>query len=209
MANASTKWFDRCSVLEPSFYARDTLTVAKSLLGKILVVKVRGAMTAARIVEVEAYTGNDPAAHSFRGRTPRSAPMFEHPGRAYVYFIYGMYEMLNFVTEHEGHPGAVLIRAGEPLQGEAVIKRRRKGAARAQWTNGPGRLCRALGVPMSYNRESLQGPKIWVLDDGFKPESISTSPRVGIRQAVDRPWRFFITGNSFVSRVKENRGAFV
>ena len=198
------------SALPPEFYARHTLEVARDLLGKIVIVDSRG-LTAARIVEVEAYRADDLASHSARGKTPRSAPLFEQPGRAYVYFIYGMHEMLNFVTEPDGDAGAVLIRAVEPIYGEDLMARRRKGVREADWTNGPGRLCRALGIRMSHNRASLQGPKIWVVDDGWRgpSASMSVSPRVGISQAKEEPWRFFLTGHPQVSRAPQNRAAKV
>ncbi len=179
------------SPLSTDFYSRDTLSVARDLLGKILIVDTK-CLTVSRIVEVEAYSGDDPASHSSRGMTPRCAPMFEVPGRAYVYFIYGMYEMLNFVTEPKGQPGAVLIRAVEPLVGlEGVGKLR---------TNGPGKLTRALGVEMSHNREPLQGPRFWVADDGFRPPEIAASGRIGIREATERQWRFFVPDHPCVSR---------
>lgn len=192
------------SVLPPSFYSRNTLQVAYDLLGKILIVSDQGAFSGGRIAETEAYRADDPASHSSRGKTARTAPMFESPGHAYVYFVYGMYEMLNFVTEPEGEAGAVLIRALEPLYGLDHIKKRRKKALPKDWTNGPGRLARALGIKMKDNRESLQGPRLFVLDDGYRPASVHSSPRVGISQAQEIHWRFYISHHPHVSRVKEN-----
>jgi DNA-3-methyladenine glycosylase len=130
--------------------------------------------------------------------------MFGEPGRAYVYFIYGMYEMLNFVTERKGYPGAVLIRALEPLTGEELMGRRRRGQSRSHWTNGPGRLCRALGIRMSHNGLGLVGPEIQVVDDGFVPEVVHCSPRIGISAATEVDWRYYVAGNPFVSKAKEN-----
>ncbi len=198
--------------LARSFYERDTVAVAKDLLGKVLWVDdAEGEPCAVRIVETEAYRENDPASHSCRGETPRSAIMFKNPGVAYVYFIYGMYEMLNFVTEPSGTAGAVLIRAGEPVAGvERMLARRHDRARaytskqRAELAAGPGKLCRALGIRMSDNGQSLEGPRIRVVDDGFAPDSISASPRVGITQAKDTLWRFFVTGNPHVSRAPQN-----
>ena len=135
--------------------------------------------------------------------------MFEEPGRAYVYFIYGMYEMLNFVTEPVGIPGAVLIRAVEPLDGLEWIERRRKGIVRRDWTNGPGRLTRALGIQRKHNRASLAGPALFVADDGFRPAAVCCSPRVGISAGRRLPWRFFIKGHPDVSPAKENQLARV
>ncbi|MGE0614863.1 MAG: DNA-3-methyladenine glycosylase [Bacteriovoracia bacterium] len=200
----------RRKLLPRRFFARDTHEVARDLLGKVLVVRqARGPyeqITAGRIVETEAYMGDDPASHSATGKTARTSPMFEAAGIAYVYFIYGMYEMLNFVTEAEHVPGAVLIRAVEPLEGFALMRRRR-GPSRRDWTNGPGRLCRAMGIRMKHNRASLRGPELFVYDDGFRSAAIHVSPRVGITKAIEQEWRYFIAGNPYVSRSRQNRAA--
>jgi len=212
----SKKDWANSQLLPVSFYARDTLEVSRALLGKVLVVRSqlqsgfrhRTVITAARIVETEAYSGKDPASHSARGETPRSSVMFGEPGVAYVYLIYGMYPMLNFVTESKGIAGAVLIRAVEPLEGEEIMLERRKTArSRFDLTSGPGRLCQAMGIQLKHNRESLLGPTIEVREDGFVPKQISASPRVGIRVGTDRMWRFFITDHPFVSRVPQNAQA--
>jgi DNA-3-methyladenine glycosylase len=191
--------------LEPDFYADHTLKVAKNLLGKVLyarrVYRGREEIVAGRIVETEAYRADDPASHSCRGETPRSKIMFGDPGVAYVYFIYGMYEMLNFVTEPRGEAGAVLIRAVEPLIGEELMQKRRKTArTRQSLTSGPGKLCRAFGIEMHHNGKSLQGPELWVEDDGSQAGKISVSPRIGITQGKDKLWRFYLAENSFVSK---------
>jgi len=133
--------------------------------------------------------------------------MFGEPGRAYVYFIYGMYQMLNFVTEAKGTPGAVLIRALEPVDGLSLMRKRRGGCALRDLTSGPGKLAQALGIGRSHNRMPLQGPGIVVWSDGFQPQRIMRSKRVGIRLATELHWRFFIDGNPFVSRARENAGA--
>jgi DNA-3-methyladenine glycosylase len=130
--------------------------------------------------------------------------MFGIPGLAYVYFIYGMYEMLNFVTEPQGFPGAVLIRAVEPIHGEEWMFQNRPCKTRSELTNGPGKLCRAMGIEMKHNGQSLQGPIFYVADDQVRPLSISRSERVGIRLGKDKLWRFFVTGNPFVSRAPQN-----
>ncbi len=197
------------------FYNQNTVQVAQDLLGKILIVKSdsgyplehpQAGLTLGRIVETEAYRGDDPASHSCRGETPRSSIMFGSPGVAYVYFIYGMYEMLNCVTEPNGYPGAVLIRAVEPLGGEALMVARRKRSSQKELASGPGRLCQAMGIKMSYNGTGLQGPLIYICDDGFKVGLISQSSRIGIRVGIEKQWRFFLNGNLFVSRVRqENR----
>lgn len=220
MASSSTSSSARSSgdnraearLLPSSFYGRDTLEVARDLLGKILVVRAGpgGRPLSARIVETEAYSGKDPASHSCRGPTPRCAVMFGPPGVSYVYFIYGMYEMLNFVTEAKGRAGAVLIRAAEPVWGsEEGMRRRRGGKVRhdRELAAGPGKLCRALGIRMSHNGLGLQGPELQVFDDGCRPAEVSVSPRVGIREGTDKFWRFFIAGNPSVSRAPQNREA--
>jgi DNA-3-methyladenine glycosylase len=203
-------------VLPKSFFERHTVRVAPELLGKVLLVRSRpsepwdsprAGVTAARIVETEAYRAGDPASHSARGNTPRTSVMFGAPGHAYVYFIYGMYEMLNFVTEPVGKPGAVLIRAVEPLAGERMMARRRKVRDRHSLTNGPGKLTIALGIRRDHNGASLAGPSLVVVDDGYRPEAIAASPRVGISEGQDKLWRFFIRGNGFVSRTRENADA--
>jgi DNA-3-methyladenine glycosylase len=202
--------------LARSFYGRETLEVARDLLGKVLTVSSVEGECSGRIVETEAYSGDDPASHSAKGETPRASIMFGEPGVAYVYFIYGMYEMINFVTEPKGHAGAVLIRALEPLRGEALMQRRRalgravvKPLKSWELASGPGKLCRALGVQMRHNGAKLSGPEVIVSDDGYEPESVSVSPRVGITAAKDKPWRFFVTGNRCVSRAPQNTQAKV
>jgi DNA-3-methyladenine glycosylase len=194
-----------------SFFGRSTHQVARELLGKILVSRSRGIRSTGRIVETEAYVGEiDPAAHCYRGKTPRSSIMYGPPGRAYVYFIYGMYEMLNFVTEAEGIPGAVLVRALEPLEGISAMKRRR-GVAKAdrELCNGPGKLCQAMGIPLAWNHKPLDSPDFHLVDDGFEWEDsgVMKSPRVGITGGTEHFWRYFPAENRFVSRVPENKKA--
>jgi DNA-3-methyladenine glycosylase len=197
--------------LDADFFARSTLNVAQDLLGKVLIAaEYKKALVAGRIVETEAYRSDDPASHSFKGRTPRASIMFEDPGVAYVYFIYGMYEMLNFVTEPKGQAGAVLIRGIEPLVGEEVMRRRRKKLGknprtRHDLTSGPGKLCRSFGIDMKHNGLLLRKPTLWVVDDGFKAGRIRVSPRVGISQGKDKFWRYYIEENSFVSRSPLNK----
>jgi DNA-3-methyladenine glycosylase len=143
--------------------------------------------------------------------------MFGPPGVAYVYLIYGMYEMLNFVTEPKAQAGAVLIRALDPCAAEvAMMRQRSKGRAaqakplrRQELASGPGKLCRALGIQLSDNGTSLQGPRLTVEDDGYLPERVSISPRVGITAGTDRFWRFFISGHPCVSRAPQNAQARV
>jgi DNA-3-methyladenine glycosylase len=190
-------FFQSAELLGSDFYNRHTVTVARELLGKLLCVRSNtkkrwedpaAQVTVARILEVEAYRADDPASHSARGLTPRNAPMFGPPGHAYVYFIYGMYRMLNCVTEPEGEPGAVLIRAVLPIFGQELMRQRRSGQPRL--ADGPGRLCEAMGIQMAHNRVPLQGPEICLLDDGYLFGKIQSTSRIGIREGKDRLWRF-------------------
>jgi len=193
-------------VLPREFYLDPPDVVARKLLGKVLIRKYEGERLTGRIVEVEAYFGlDDPAAHTFVGKTPRNAVLFGPPGFAYVYFIYGMHFCLNFSCEPDGQPGGVLLRALEPLAGLETMARLRGLAPDANprlLTSGPGRLCQALGI----TRETHNGIDVTsrrsglhVEDDGFAPGDVLALPRVGIRKAAERPLRFVIAGNRFVS----------
>lgn len=186
--------------LPRSFYRRDTLTVARELLGCILARReADGAWTCGRIVETEAYIGvDDPACHAAAGLTPRTEVMYGEPGRAYVYFTYGMHHLLNIVTEPAGVPAAVLIRALHPLAGTERMSRRR--GDHRELTAGPSRLCQALGIDLSLNRTPLQGPVLVVRSEGLCAMPVLCGPRVGIRRGTDRPWRFWIGGDPWVSR---------
>ncbi len=192
--------------LERDFYARDTLTVARELLGKRLVRHLEGRRVSGRIVEVEAYIGrDDKACHAARGRTPRNAAMFGPPGHAYVYFIYGMHYCFNIVTEQKGFPAAVLIRALEPCEGIEIMRQRRGGRDDTELTNGPAKLCYALGIDRALNGADLcTGDKLWVEEDiTTEKDEILAGPRIGIkgdRRALTIPWRFWIKDNPFVSR---------
>ena len=173
--------------------------MARDCLGKIL---VRGA-AAGRIVEVEAYLGvDDRAAHAWRGITDRTRVIFGPPGHAYVYFIYGMYECLNFVCEPEGMAGCVLIRALEPLAGVGIMRRRRPTARRIEdLASGPGKLTLAMGITRKLNGADLvEGPLEVRRPIDESPFEIQTTPRIGIRHCADWPLRFVIAGNRFVSR---------
>ncbi|MGP0072472.1 MAG: DNA-3-methyladenine glycosylase [Bryobacteraceae bacterium] len=185
--------------LQRDFYARPAVEVARDCLGKILV--HRGA--AGRIVEVEAYLGvDDRAAHAWAGITDRTRVIFGAPGHAYVYFIYGLYECLNFVCEPEGMAGCVLIRALEPLAGLGVMRRRRPTARGIEdLASGPGKLTLAMGITRKLNGADLvKGPlQVRRPIDEARFE-IQTTPRIGIRHCADWPLRFVIAGNRFVSR---------
>jgi len=181
--------------LPKSFFARATVQVAKELLGKVIEVNnFKG-----RIVETEAY-GKDPASHAFK-KTERSAIMFDTTGQVYVYLIYGMYNCINFTTEKEGEPGAVLIRAVEPLNKHNVLKKIRKTDKIINFCSGPGKLCQAFNITKLHNDTPL-GEKIKVFDDDYKVGQIARSSRVGIKDALHLKWRFFIQDNEFVSKVK-------
>lgn len=189
------------------FYSRSPDAVGRELLGKVLIRRYKGEELSGRIVEVEAYFGEgDPAAHAFAGKTARNAVLFGPPGRAYVYFIYGMYSCLNVSCEPDGQAGGVLFRALEPLTGQAIMARLRglPDSAKPQLlTSGPGRLCEALEITRAeHNGLDLtdEAAELRIVDDGFRPGSILATPRIGISKAMERPHRFLIEGNAFVSR---------
>ncbi|HUO30643.1 MAG TPA: DNA-3-methyladenine glycosylase [Bryobacteraceae bacterium] len=186
-------------ILPRAFYSRPTIEVARDLLGKLL---VHGA-TSGIIVETEAYLGGDDlAAHSARGITPRTRVIFGPPGHAYVYFIYGMYECVNLVTEPDGQPGAVLIRALEPVGGIETMQRRRPAARKLHdLTSGPGRLTLALGITRAQNGVDVTRGELTVRTPRHsEPFAIEVTPRIGIRHCTDWPLRFIIKDNPFVSR---------
>ena len=186
------------------FFARGTVQVARSLLGSVLIHRCEDGVTAGRIVETEAYLRDDPACHASRGMTPRNAPMFGPPGRAYVYFIYGMYHCFNVVTAPKGVGEAVLIRALEPLVGLPLMARRRGTGDERAFCSGPGKLVLAMGIGREHNGISLlRGPLRILPHDSYPwegPRRIKASPRVGISLAADLPLRFHLAGNPFVSR---------
>jgi DNA-3-methyladenine glycosylase len=199
--------FDRAQgKLGRDFYRRSTLTVARELLGKRLVRVVDDQRLSGLIVEVEAYIGEDDAAcHAACGRTSRNEVMYGPPGVAYVYFIYGMHHCLNAVTEEEGFPAAVLIRALEPLEGLEIMRRHRPGRPDGELTNGPAKLCQALVIDRSFNGVDLCTGEVLFIEKGrtVTPEEIGASPRIGIKAdelARSVPWRFYVKGNDFVSR---------
>jgi len=191
--------------LEKQFFERPTLELAAKLLGKIFVRRMEGdSVLKGRIVETEAYLGfGDEACHAWRGRTERNGMMFAEPGKLYVYFTYGSHYMLNIVSEPEHTAGAVLIRAMEPLAGESFMRERRNTALATELMSGPGKLTRALGIDRSCNGLSLFEGEFHLENAPELPEeSIGTSTRVGITRSRDLPWRKFIIGNPYVSRIK-------
>ena len=195
------------------FFLRDTLTVARALLGQRLVRHMDGQRIAGRIVETEAYIGQeDLACHAARGRTERNAAMFEAGGHAYVYFIYGMHYCFNVVTEREGFGAAVLVRALEPCEGMAQMRLRRGGRDGTELANGPARLCYALGIDRALNGvDMVTSEKLWIECDLAVPDDrVATGPRVGVRgdeRALTVPWRFWIRGNPYVSRSQVASGS--
>jgi DNA-3-methyladenine glycosylase len=198
--------------ITPDLFAQSTLEVARRLVGMELVSGVDGEVVSGRIVEAEAYLGpDDPASHAAGGPTARSAIMFGPPGVAYVYLIYGMHHCLNVVTRPAGSPGAVLIRALEPKTGLETMARRRLGARprqerslfRRDLCNGPGKLCQALGVDLTWNRlpfGSGTGKGKWLqLEQVDNPVRLVTTPRIGISKAAGRPYRFVDAGSGCLS----------
>jgi DNA-3-methyladenine glycosylase len=172
--------------------AAPTVEAARGLLGCVLVRRERGHVCAVRIVETEAYLGpEDPAAHAFSGRTPRTEPLFGPPGTVYVYFVYGMHHCLNLAVDRDGFPGCVLVRAAEPLAGSALAP----DACR-----GPGRLCRALGIDTSLSgRHLFEADPPLTLREGEPPARVVVAPRVGLRRAADRLLRFCDAASAAVS----------
>jgi DNA-3-methyladenine glycosylase len=188
-------------VLPVSFYAGPTLQVARDLLGCYLCRREDEAYTVGRIVEVEAYIGeDDPACHAAAGRTPRTRVLYGRPGRAYVYFTYGMHHLFNCVTERIGYPAAVLVRALRPVAGIRSMRSRRGEGLPRDLARGPARLCRALGIDLRHNEVSLNGPELFICGGGAESWNIRAGPRVGIRRATELPWRFWIDGDPHVTR---------
>lgn len=194
--------------LPREFYTRsNVVTVARELLGKLLVVPTRNkTRVSGRIVEVEAYRGpQDRAAHSYGGRrTKRTETMYGIGGTAYVFFVYGMYNQFNVVTGAAESPHAVLIRAVEPLEGIELMRKRRHGQPDHNLTNGPGKLCVALDIDRRLDDADLLGDRVWLEDGEPIPRSrILSGPRIGIDYAQewkDKPWRFWLKDSPFVSR---------
>ena len=187
--------------LPKAFFERNTLEVAKDLLGHLLLHEGPRRRLVGRVVEVEAYRGpKDPASHAYR-RTPRSQIMWGPPGTAYVYFTYGNHYCINVVTEPQGTAGAVLLRAVEPLEGIGLMRRRRgTGDNDRLLTSGPGRLTQAMGIGRNHNGVDLTRPPLFLARGPTARPPIASSPRIGIRAAAGRPWRFYIPANPYVSR---------
>ncbi len=181
--------------LRRSFFARSVHEVAPELIGATLLVNGAGGV----IVEVEAYHHTDPAAHSYAGMTERNAVMFGPPGHAYVYRSYGIHWCLNFVCEREGSASAVLIRALQPSEGLAAMRRRRRLRDERALCSGPGKLCQALAVTHKHNGLALDAPPFAIFARAEKVE-IARGPRIGISKAADKPWRYALKGSRFLSK---------
>jgi DNA-3-methyladenine glycosylase len=205
-------------ILPREFYARPTLEVARDLIGKVLVHDTPAGTTSGVIVEVEAYIGeSDPACHAAPGPTTRNAPLYGPPGIAYVYLNYGIHYLVNAVTEPEGSPAAVLIRALDPFEGEERMRRRRARStgrrasafARADLCRGPGNLTRALGITLRENRLDLTSGPLRIEDRGLPSPAVRWTRRIGITVGVEREWRCYAAANESVSRKRSgesNRG---
>ena len=194
--------------LPREFYTRpDVLIVARDLLGKLLVVPgPNGERVSGKIVEVESYRGpEDRASHAYGGRrTKRTETMYQPGGIAYVYFVYGMYYQFNVVSNVEDIPHAILVRALEPVEGVELMRVRRHSHPDRNLTNGPGKLCIAMGIDRQLDGADLLGDKVWIEDyESISPRRIVKGPRIGIDYAekwIDKPWRFWIRDNVYVSR---------
>jgi DNA-3-methyladenine glycosylase len=203
--------------LPRAFYDRPTLDVARELIGKVLVHRRQGVVTAGVIVEVEAYIGEaDPACHAAPGPTLRNAPLYGPPGFAYVYLNYGIHCLVNVVTEAAGRPAAVLIRALDPLEGVEVMRRRRGRPAkgrraggpaetpRTDLCRGPGNLTMAMGITLRENRVDMVGERLFIEDRGLATGPLKWGPRIGIRVGTDRLWRVWADGHAAVSRTSKS-----
>jgi DNA-3-methyladenine glycosylase len=206
-----TQTTDEFTPLSADFFRQDALTVARALVGTRLVREMPSSdgRLVGRVVETEAYTQDDPAFHGWGlydeetdqlKREGRGYELFGAPGTGYVYLCYGIHWLLNVVTDPEGTGGAALIRAVEPLQGEDAMRERR-GQTGAALTNGPGKLTDAFGVDDAFHGAMLTGPPLFFARPEAKPDlDIATSSRIGITKATERPWRFLLEGNRYVSR---------
>ena len=189
------------------FFARPTLVVTRELIGKLLVHETAAGITSGVIVETEAYIGeSDPACHAAPGPTARNAPLYGPPGLAYVYLNYGIHNLVNAVTEAEGFPAAVLIRALAPLDGVESMRRRRLRSTTRQrpipdneLCQGPGNLTVAMGITLAHNQCDLLGSRLYIEDRGIDPGRLAWGSRIGIRVGTDRPWRIWQRGNAAVS----------
>lgn len=185
-----------------SFFDRPTLKVLEDLIGMVLVRKSRDGLFSGIIVEAEAYRGeDDPASFAFRGRTKRSERLYGPPGRAFVYVTYGIHHMLNIITEREGFPAAVLVRAAEPREGIAMMMKRRNTDNLLNLCSGPAKLCQAFGIDLSLNGAQLDSSHspLYLVEGKQSKKSLIWKPRIGIREGKNRLWRAYIKDNPFIS----------
>lgn len=195
------------SRFKSGFFDQSTLSVARQLIGATLSTCIDGETTAGRIVEVEAYCGTrDPAAHSAKGRTPRTEVMFWAGGFCYVYFVYGAHYCVNVVTRPEGFGEAVLIRALEPVEGLDIMRHRRGNVTRQSLTNGPGKLCQALGIDRRLYGEHFLRSELIRLEPATKlpAVAIGRSKRIGITAATEKLWRLYLKGSEYLSRPEQD-----
>lgn len=198
--------------LTACFFERPTLEVARELLGKYFVVKRSGGILSGKIVETEAYIGEDDlACHASKGRTPRTETLYAKAGSLYVYMVYGMHHCLNVVTERVNFPSAVLIRAIEPCEGIALMQKRRGTKSLHNLASGPGKLCEAFGITVKVNGKTMRESGLWIEDRGerTRPADIAQSSRIGVDYAgkySTYPWRFYVKKSSFISRISGRKG---
>lgn len=191
--------------LPRSFYERNTVVVARELLGKLLVKRGDNGVIVGKIVEDEAYGGKeDPASHAYRGETPRNKVMFGKPGLSYVYFVYGNHYCINATTEREGVPGAILIRAAEIVDGLQLARKNRPAKSLVELANGPGKLTKALGITKVHNGLNLTtSARLFICkperDESFE---VVASKRIGIKAGSEKPWRFYMEGSKFLSKYR-------
>jgi DNA-3-methyladenine glycosylase len=200
---ATAGWLNDCVLKLEQILKLPSVEAAALLLGCILSRQTPEGLLSLRIVETEAYHQDDPASHSFVGLTERTAPMFEEGGHIYVYFTYGMHYCLNIVVGEKGTGEAVLLRAGEPLTGIEVMKKHRGTNNLHNLTNGPAKLCQALGIISTELTGKKLGPETLQLelaDQKVSKQEIVVSPRIGIKKAVEQPWRFYLMDNKYVSK---------
>lgn len=187
--------------LSRSFYNRPTLEVLGDIIGKIVVYNSLSEKLSARIVEAEAYIGEeDPACHAAGGITNRNQIMYGNSGHAYIYIIYGMYNCLNFVTEPKSKPAAILLRGAEPVSGIDIMKSNSPNKSSSQLLNGPGKFCRSLGLSREHNGLDLTKNMIYLEDDLYKPKKIIKTERIGISTAKEKKWRYYDAASNCVSR---------
>ncbi len=195
--------------MKPDFLGHDSLKVAPRLLGWLVCRDLPEGTVKLKIVETEAYHQDDPASHSFRGLTARTAPMFEAGGTVYVYFTYGMHHAINIVTGPAGRGEAVLLRAAEPVEGIGIMQKNRGITDTKQLANGPGKLTQALGITnTNLTGKILDKSSIYLEAPArpVNPKQIVAAPRIGITKAADMPWRLYVKDSPFVSRYNNANG---